>query len=239
MNRQGPGGIRWCDYSWNPMTGCSKVSPGCRSCYSERIAHRFAGTKAYPNGFAVTLHPERLGEPGKLKAPAGTKIFVCDMGDLFHEEVPDDFILSVMGVIVSTPHLIFQVLTKRSKRMKEFFFKLEPIPFPNLWLGVSVENQKTLHRIDDLVATPAAVRFVSFEPLLEDPGLVSWRGIGWAIVGGESGPGARPMNPDWALSLKDQCVANDVAFFFKQHGGRGPDKGGHVLDGRTWEEFPK
>lgn len=283
--------IEWTDATWNPVTGCTKVSTGCDHCYAETIATRFAGTSAYPNGFQVTLRPERLDQPIRWKRPR--RIFVNSMSDLFHTDVPDEFIAQVFAVMVLAPRHTFQVLTKRPARMRALLNsgKFRDLiwtqatlvmgrhdlaarhfawPLPSVWLGVSVEDQKTADlRIPLLLDTPAAVRFLSCEPLLgpvdlrdhvdrwteDDPGTCDWghcnraaiavrrdfshedlgyvsmlpvcaahRGIDWVIVGGESGRGARPMHPDWARSLRDQCVAADVPFLFKQWGEWAPDE---------------
>lgn len=294
--------IEWTDSTWSPVTGCTKVSPGCDNCYAEGIARRFAGSKAFPNGFDVTLHPERLDQPLRWKKPR--RIFVNSMSDLFHDAVPDDYIARVFAVMAQTPQHTYQVLTKRHGRMRSLLRKWTPVtgitpwvftgpwPLPNVWLGVSVEDQKHAElRVPALLETPAAVRFLSCEPLL---GLVDLRNlkarngalidclggdvksasdgavysgtpsvVDWVIVGGESGPGARPMHPDWARSLRDQCANAGVAFHFKQWGAyrwvsgsrwnpdtqcwedhgiepqRVPKKlSGRLLDGRTWDQFP-
>ncbi len=326
--------IEWAEYTWNPVTGCDKVSPGCDNCYAEGIAHRFAGTPQFPNGFGVTLRPERLGEPLRWRKPR--RVFVNSMSDLFHADVPDEFIAKVFGVMAHAEQHTFQVLTKRPGRMRsllrsdafrELVFKTVDIelpdvmsadwPLPNVWLGVSAEDQKWADvRIPVLLDTPAAVRFLSAEPLLgpidlhgqldesghHRPRLTYWltgrpgwgepelagpNGIpmrsfvigpklDWVIVGGESGRGARPMHPDWVRTLRDQCTESGVAFLFKQwgewmpngawrrdtgrpaanprehifdEGGRdgfipfmarvGKKAAGRVLDGRTWDEYPK
>lgn len=292
--------IEWTDATWNPVTGCTKVSTGCDHCYAESIATRFAGTPAYPNGFAVTLKPERLADPLRKRSWCGKRIFVNSMSDLFHKDVPDEYVARVFAVMALTSETTYQVLTKRPARMKSLLlsgkfrdqvwrhttllmgeFDLAarnfPWPLPNVWLGVSVEDQKTADlRIPLLLDTPAAVRFLSCEPLLgpvdlrdhvdrwteDDLGTCDWghcnsasvavrrdyahdptdvhmlsvcaahRGIDWVIVGGESGPGARPMHPEWARSLRDQCVAASVPFLFKQWGEWKPTErlGAGVLD---------
>lgn len=318
-------GIEWTDATWNPVTGCTKVSPGCDNCYAEGIAHRFAGTKSYPNGFDVTLRPERLDQPLRWRRPR--KVFVNSMSDLFHTDVPTEYIAHVFAVMALASQHTFQVLTKRPGRMRSLLnsddFQLmvdahmhnqgdaetEQWPLPNVWLGTSVENQKWAEvRIPQLLDTPAAVRFLSCEPLLSEVYLANdllWAphlcpsgcgcalpthpdqrdcacdgpccmdpdwdrkpDISWVICGGESGPDARPMNPDWARSLRDQCVSAGLPFHFKQWGewvtegqspedavipGRiryyewpvGPDSlrlgkrcAGRELDGRTWDEYP-
>ena len=285
-------GIEWTDETWNPVTGCTKVSEGCRNCYAERITVRFKGDFS-----KIVLHPERLKIPLKWKKPR--KIFVNSMSDLFHEEVPDEFIDSAFSVMALSPNHIYQVLTKRPNRMMEYLRKpfcvayrntylqiipqtwkapklsiYQDWPLPNVWLGVSVEDQKTVdERIPILLQTQAVVRFVSIEPLLEPVTFegrtisIPWAGgkqmggrdysellplLDWIIVGGESGPKARPMHPDWVRSIRDQCKSAWVPFFFKQWGEFGPitndcnrgmrrlgkKKAGRLLDGKTWEEFP-
>ena len=252
--------IEWTDATWNPVTGCTKVSEGCDHCYAETIAHRFAGTAAYPNGFDVTLRPERLDQPLRWQRPR--RIFVNSMSDLFHKDVPDEYIARVFAVMALAPHHTFQVLTKRPGRMRSLLnsqaFRQaldEELwgygvaetawPLPNVWLGTSVENQKWADvRIPQLLATPAAVRFLSCEPLLGPVDLFAWnidRGarVDWVIVGGESGPHARPMHPDWARHLRDDCLTAGIAFHFKQWGGVRPKANGRELDGRTWDEYPE
>ena len=305
--------IEWTDSTWSPVTGCTKVSEGCDHCYAETIAHRFAGTKAYPNGFDVTLRPERLDQPLRWQRPR--RIFVNSMSDLFHKDVPGEYIARVFAVMALAPRHTFQVLTKRPGRMRSLlnsaaFWRevrasvtrdlgrideavgLVVNPLPNVWLGTSVESQKWADvRIPQLLATPAAVRFLSCEPLLGPVNLrhmdverqahtdgelgmyfidaLTGRNtdmgrpcrdvsrLDWVIVGGESGSGARPMHPDWARSLRNQCVAAGVPFLFKQWGEWAPDvvletgriagesmsrvgkrAAGRVLDGRTWDEYP-
>jgi protein gp37 len=296
--------IEWTDQTWNPVTGCDKVSPGCDHCYAEGIAHRFAGTPQFPNGFGVTLRPERLDEPLHWRKPR--RVFVNSMSDLFHADIPDEFIARVFATMARAPQHTFQILTKRPGRMRSLLADdpqklLEATadeatadaiygahwPLPNVWLGVSAEDQKWANvRIPVLLDTPAAVRFVSAEPLLgpidmrmwleDDPTRFVVPPLDWVIVGGESGPGARPVHPDWVFSLRDQCVDADVPFLFKQWGAWMPngawrkdtgrpatsprehvfEDGGHdgflpvmarvgktnagrLLDGRTWDEYPK
>lgn len=263
----GRSSIEWTDRTWNPVTGCTKLSSGCEHCYAEAIAHRFAGSAAFPAGFAVTLHPERLGAPRRWRAPS--RVFVNSMSDLFHSEVPTEFIARVFAVMAATPRHTYQVLTKRPARMRALLRRplLDDVewPLPNVWLGVSTEDQHWAQiRIPVLLATPAAVRFVSAEPLLGALRLHgSWLGelgsggLDWVIVGGESGRAARPMRPGWARSLRDQCQAAGVAFFFKQWGEWAPHPdpplagaedppmvrvgkkaAGRVLEGRTYDELP-
>lgn len=268
-----PTKIEWTDETWNPVTGCTKVSEGCDHCYAETIAHRFTGTKAYPNGFDVTLRPERLDQPLRWKRPR--KVFVNSMSDLFHKDVPDDYIARVFAIMALAPQHTFQILTKRPGRacslLGSWDFRImvydhivaiaggvehdEVWPLPNVWLGTSVESQKWADvRIPLLLDTPAAVRFLSCEPLLGPVELSPWLWEGvqypvdygtgieydrapahlldWVICGGESGPGARPMHPDWARSLRDQCQATTVPFHFKQWGEWAPagySDGTHLL----------
>jgi protein gp37 len=233
--------IEWTDATWNPVRGCTKISPGCAHCYAETFAERFRGVKghAYEQGFDLRLVPEKLADPLKWSAPK--TIFVNSMSDLFHEDVPDDYITQVARVMQLADWHTFQVLTKRPERMKglltgllEFAAKL-----PHVWWGTSVENRRHgLPRVDRLRESPAAMRFLSIEPLLEDLGQVNLEGIGWVIVGGESGPGARPLDRAWVLSVRDQCRAANVPFFFKQWGGPRKADTGRELDGRTYDEMP-
>jgi protein gp37 len=262
--------IEWSQATWNPVVGCTKVSPGCDHCYAERIDERFHGKGSFA---VVRRSEEKLYLPLKWRKPR--RVFVNSMSDLFHHDVPDDFIRKVFAVIAATPHHTYQVLTKRHARMRSLLNNLEwrtsvfahesvldlhgpPRPLPswpltNVWLGVSVEDQKWADiRIPALLETPAAVRWLSCEPLLGPINLDPWRNPGdladprtpadsrldWVVVGGESGPGARPMHPDWARSLRDQCTDAGVSFFFKQWGGRTPKENGRELDGRTWDEYP-
>lgn len=236
MNMADNTSIEWTDASWNPVTGCDKISPGCKHCYAERMAHRLQamGNKNYQNGFEVTLQPHMLQHPPTWKTPK--RIFVNSMSDLFHEAVPLDYIQRVFQVMNLANWHQYQILTKRSERLKE----LSPqFPWsPHIWMGVSVESPKYLSRIDHLRSTGARVKFLSIEPLLEPIGELHLDGIHWVIVGGESGPGARPMQADWVRDIRDQCLRQDVAFFFKQHGGVRKEKYGRELDGRTWDELP-
>ncbi len=241
--------IQWTSYTWNPITGCHKISPGCKNCYAERLA-RTRLKRYYPEGFdKVSLHPERLEQPLKLRKPR--QIFVNSMSDLFDHSVPDSFILQVMSVIKKTPQHIYQVLTKRPERMQDFMSRLwfdsgvpllwgDETPYngmDNLWLGVSVENQDFVHRVDYLRRTPAKVRFLSCEPLLGELKL-DLKDIHWVIVGGESGFNHRPMKAEWAQSIRDQCIEAGVPFFFKQWGGRTSKANGRLLEGREWNEKP-
>ncbi len=241
--------IQWTSYTWNPVTGCHKISPGCKNCYAERLA-RTRLKRYYPEGFdKVSLHPERLEQPLKLRKPR--EIFVNSMSDLFHHSVPDSFILQVMSVIKKTPQHIYQVLTKRPERMQDLMSKLwfdsntalnwgSKTPYKglkNLWLGVSVENKNVAYRINCLRQTPAKIRFLSCEPLLESINTVDLTtGIQWVIVGGESGPSYRLMEKQWVKEIRDQCIEAGVPFFFKQWGGRTSKANGRLLEGKEWNE---
>ena len=229
--------IEWTESTWNPVTGCTKLSPGCKHCYAERMARRLQaiGHPNYANGFRVTLHQRALELPLAWKRPRA--IFVNSMSDLFHEAVPTDFILRVFEVMQRASWHRYQILTKRSDRLRELDDRL---PWqPNIWMGVSVENQQYCYRIDHLRETHARVKFLSLEPLLGPIHNLPLSGIDWVIVGGESGPGARPMHPDWVIAIRDQCVKADVPFFFKQWGGVHKHRTGRQLQGRTWDEMPK
>ena len=237
--------IEWTEHTWNPVTGCTKVSPGCKNCYAESMSARLQamGAAGYEDGFALRLHPERLEQP--LRRKRATTYFVNSMSDLFHEDVPDAFIDQVLDVCRRAPQHTFQVLTKRAERLPTFFAG-RPVP-ANVWLGVSVEDRKYgVPRIDALRAVQgAAVRFLSVEPLLEDVGPLDLRGIHWVIVGGESGPRARPMQPEWAESVRRQAARQGVAFFFKQWGAWGADgvrrdksRNGRTLQGQQWNAMP-
>ena len=236
--------IEWTEQTWNPTVGCTKISPGCKNCYAETMARRLRamGTPGYENGFALTILPERLGDPAKRRKP--TVYFVNSMSDLFHEKVPDTVIEQVFATIAETPRHTYQILTKRAARMARFF-RTRAVPI-NAWLGTSVENRKYgLPRIDYLRNVPAVIRFLSVEPLLEDVGPLDLTNIHWVIVGGESGPKARPMKGEWAEAVQAQCEDQGVAFFFKQWGGWGADgkrrakaTNGRLLNGRTWDAMP-
>jgi len=229
--------IEWTEATWNPLTGCDKISPGCKHCYAERMAARLQamGQPNYARGFELTLHEQTLKVPLGWRTPR--TIFVNSMSDLFHKDVPEEFIRRVFDVIQRANWHQFQMLTKRAERLAS----LAPsLPWPDhLWMGVSVESEKYLPRIDHLREVPARVRFLSLEPLLGPLPSVDLRGIHWVIVGGESGPGARPMDPAWVRDLRDQCVTAKVPFFFKQWGGVVKKKTGRTLDGRTWDELPQ
>lgn len=228
--------IEWTESTWNPVTGCTKISPGCKHCYAERMAKRLLamGQPNYANGFKLTMHEHVLELPLKWKRPQ--TIFVNSMSDLFHKDVTDVFIKKVFDVMRRAPWHTFQILTKRPERLAEFHGEL---PWgKNVWMGVSVENEDYKYRIDLLRKTGAQVKFISFEPLIGRIGRVNLRDIDWAIVGGESGPRARYMSPEWVADLRDQCLAQTVPFFFKQWGGVNKKKTGRLLDGRTWDEMP-
>ncbi|MDW7709787.1 MAG: phage Gp37/Gp68 family protein [Deferrisomatales bacterium] len=229
--------IEWTDATWNPVTGCTKVSPGCRNCYAERMAVRLRamGQPNYRKGFEVAIHPHTLRLPLTWRRPR--QVFVNSMGDLFHDEVPEAFIRRVFETMEAATWHRFQVLTKRAGRLRRTAPRL---PWPeNVWMGVTVECTDVRERIDDLRTVPAAVRFLSAEPLLGPLTGLDLAGIHWVIAGGESGPGARPIDPAWARDLRDQCLAAGVPFFFKQWGGRNKKAAGRVLDGRTWGEMPR
>ncbi|MHC4556399.1 MAG: DUF5131 family protein [Planctomycetota bacterium] len=228
--------IEWTESTWNPVTGCTKISDGCKNCYAERMALRLkaAGSPNYANGFHVTLHEHALEIPLRWKRPRA--IFVNSMSDLFHKNVPFDFILKVFDVMGRASQHRFQILTKRSGRLKQLSSKLT---WPeNVWMGVTVENANCTFRIDDLRQTDAAIKFISFEPLLGSIPDINLKGIDWVIVGGESGPKARPMNSQWAIEIRNQCLDADVPFFFKQWGGVNKKKAGRALDGCIWDQIP-
>ncbi len=233
--------IEWTDATWNPVRGCTKISPGCKHCYAETFSERFRGVPGHPfeRGFDLRLVPERLDEPFRWSSPR--MVFVNSMSDLFHESVPDEYILTVTRVMLAADWHIYQVLTKRAERMASLLENRlrDAATARHIWWGVSVENQKHgLPRISALQSSPAQVKFLSVEPLLEDLGVVDLTNIDWAIVGGESGPKARPIRPEWVRSLRDQCHRAGVPFFFKQWGGVQKSKTGRRLDGRTHSEFP-
>jgi len=238
--------IEWTEQTWNPTTGCTKVSSGCENCYAEAMALRLEGmgVKGYENGFNLSLLPERLEEPLKRRKP--TTYFVNSMSDLFHKEVPFNFLDRVFDITRRTPQHTYQILTKRATRMREYFSQGQRMVPSNVWLGVSVEDRKNgLPRISVLREIDASIRFLSVEPLLEDLGEMDISGIHWVIVGGESGPNARPMRYEWVQSIKTNCENQRVAFFFKQWGGWGADgkrrskKGnGRLFDGKTWDQMP-
>lgn len=229
--------IEWTESTWNPLTGCTKVSPGCKHCYAERMAVRLQamGLEKYRNGFRLALHPEVLEDPLTWTKPQ--YIFVNSMSDLFHKEVSLEFILRIFDVMRRAHWHQFQVLTKRAERLLE----LDPyIEWPgNVWMGVSVENAAYVHRIDLLRQTSAVIKFLSLEPLLGPLTNLKLNGINWVIVGGESGPHARPIQPEWVREIRDQCLQAKVPFFFKQWGGTIKKKTGRLLDNRTWDDLPR
>jgi protein gp37 len=228
--------IEWTQATWNPVTGCTKISPGCKHCYAERMAKRLKamGQANYRNGFKLTVQPHMLEAPLRWKKPQ--LIFVNSMSDLFHKDVPTEYIQDVFAVMREAHWHDFQVLTKRADRLAKVSSKLY---WPaNVWVGVSVENAKYTPRIDCLRETGAQIKFLSLEPLIGPLPSLDLRGMDWAIVGGESGPGARPMEAEWVLDIRNQCIEQDVAFFFKQWGGVNKKKAGRILDGRTWDAMP-
>jgi protein gp37 len=234
--------IEWTDATWNPVRGCTKISPGCAHCYAETFAERWRGIPGHPYefGFDLRIVPQKLLEPVAWRR--SRKVFVNSMSDLFHDGVPDDYIIKVADVMMLADWHEYQVLTKRADRLRDLLKTKLHLhgQAPHIWWGVSVENRKHgLPRVAALQAAPAAVRFLSIEPLLEDLGVLDLTGIHWVIVGGESGPGARPMLPEWVTNIRDQCIAGDVPFFFKQWGGPQKKRTGRYLQGRTWDEMPK
>lgn len=229
--------IEWTEATWNPVTGCDKVSPGCAHCYAETFAERWRGTPGHPyeQGFDLRLWPDRLDHPLRWKRPR--MIFVNSMSDLFHERVPDDYIAQVFEVMAQADQHTFQVLTKRPERVAELAGRLEWAP--NIWMGVSIENRRFVHRAELLRSVPSAVRFISAEPLLGPLEGLDLSDIDWLIAGGESGHRHRPVRAEWLRDLRDACDAHKVAFFFKQWGGRTPKAGGRLLDGREYNGFPE
>jgi protein gp37 len=233
--------IEWTDATWNPISGCTKISRGCDNCYAERIAERFRGVPDHPfeHGFDLTFREHKLREPLSWRAPR--RVFVNSMSDLFHKEVPASFLDRVFETMEAADWHVFQVLTKRSSLMRRYINQRYPdgVAPKNIWLGVSIEDRAALIRLTHLKQARAAVRFVSFEPLLEDLADLDLSGIHWAIAGGESGHGARPIQPEWVRSIRDQCKIQQVAFFFKQWGGRTSKSRGNRLDGRRWLQYPE
>ncbi len=229
--------IEWTESTWNPVTGCKKISPGCKNCYAERLSKRLKamGQANYRNGFKLTLQPQMLELPLRWKRPQ--TIFVNSMSDLFHTEVPLEYIQQVFDVMNRAHWHRFQVLTKRADRLAEIEAELSWSA--NIWMGVSVESQKYVHRIDDLRKTNAKVKFLSLEPLLGPLRSLNLESIDWAIVGGESGYGFRPIKEEWVLEIRKQCQDSDVPFFFKQWGGFNKKKTGRLLEGQTWDEMPR
>jgi protein gp37 len=228
--------IEWTDATWNPVTGCTKISPGCKFCYAERLALRLRamGQKNYADGFKVTLQPHMLEYPLRWRKPR--RVFVNSMSDLFHDAVPTSFIAEVFAVMRRAHWHQYQVLTKRSERLLAEHERLEWQP--HIWMGVSVENDEHVYRADHLRQTGAHVKFLSIEPLLGPLPHLDLRGIDWVIAGGESGPGARELRPEWVRDVRDRCIEAGVRFFFKQWGGVFKARTGRVLDGRTWDELP-
>jgi protein gp37 len=232
--------IEWCDATWNPTTGCTRITTGCDRCYAARFAERFRGVPGHPyeSGFDLTLRPERLKQP--LEWKRSRMIFVDSMSDLFHKDIPTTYIDQVFDTMEAADWHHFQVITKRSSLMRDYVrerYATRPPP-PHVWLGVSIEDAVSKIRIEHLRATPAAVRFLSIEPLLGPLGPLDLSGIHWVLLGGETGPGARPMQIEWVREIRDRCVEQSTAFYFKRWGGPRPKSSGRTLDGRTWQQFP-
>lgn len=232
--------IEWTDVTWNPVTGCTKISAGCDHCYAERFSERFRGVSGHPfeRGFDLTLRPERVVQPLRWKSPR--MIFVNSMSDLFHKEVPFHFVDRVFDTMEEADWHTFQILTKRSSRMRDYVnrrYADSAAPL-HIWFGTSVEDRTRRSRIRHMQKTNASIRFLSVEPLIGPMGAIDLQGISWVIVGGESGPRARPMHPDWVREIRDQCSEVGVAFFFKQWGGIRPKSGGRTLDGKEWSQLP-
>lgn len=228
--------IEWTEFTWNPITGCDKISPGCKNCYADRMANRLQamGVAKYANGFELTLHERLLTEPLHWKQPR--VVFVNSMSDMFHKDVPSEFILQIFEVMTQADKHTFQILTKRSHRLVELDVQIK---WPdNVWMGVSVENQDYLYRVDHLRVTNARTKFLSLEPLLGPLPDLNLANIDWVIVGGESGPKARPLREEWVTDIRDKCEEANVPFFFKQWGGTLKKKTGRILEGRTWDEMP-
>ena len=228
--------IEWTEATWNPVTGCTKISPGCKNCYAERMSFRLQamGQPNYVNGFELSIHPQTLALPAKWRTPQ--IIFVNSMSDLFHSDVPLDYIQQVFSVMNQANHHIYQVLTKRSERLAEINNHLQW--GRHIWMGVSVENAQYIDRIDDLRQTAAQVKFLSLEPLLGPLPNLDLDGIDWVIVGGESGPHSRPIRKEWVVDIRDQCQTARVPFFFKQWGGTNKRRSGRLLENRTWDQMP-
>jgi|SRR5579859_1385238 len=232
--------IEWTDATWNPVTGCTKISAGCDNCYAQRFSERFRNVPGHPfeTGFDLTLRPQRLLQPFDWKKPR--MIFVNSMSDLFHKDIPDEYICRVFDTMERADWHIYQVLTKRSSLLEKFInrrYTARRAP-AHIWLGVSVENAKAASRITHLQKANATIRFLSIEPLIESTGKLDLNGISWVIVGGESGPRARPMDQRWVVDIRNQCLLSKVAFFFKQWGGKHPKSGGRLLEGKEWNQFP-
>jgi len=228
--------IEWTEITWNPTSGCTKISSGCKNCYAERMSRRLRamGVEKYRDGFQLRLHPDVLEEPKSWKNPR--TVFVNSMSDLFHEDMPLDFIQKVFKVMNENPIHTFQILTKRADILLDYSSLLKWTK--NIWMGVTVEDQENTYRIDRLRGINANVKFLSIEPLIGRLSKINLENIDWVIVGGESGPGARPMHRDWVLELKEQCLNQDTPFFFKQWGGVNKKKNGRLLEGQTWDEMP-
>ncbi len=228
--------IEWTDVTWNPVTGCTPVSDGCRNCYAIRMAKRLQamGVKRYRNGFHVTLQDDQLDTPLRWKKPR--MVFVNSMGDLFHEDIPFEYVKRVFAVMKQTPQHTYQVLTKRSTRMVEL---AKHLAWPaNIWLGVTIESGKYSYRAQNLLKTAASTKFLSIEPMIGAVEGINLEGIDWVIVGGESGPQARAIRREWAVAVRDNCISNNIPFFFKQWGGPNKKKTGRLLDGQLWNQFP-
>lgn len=228
--------IEWTEVSWNPVTGCSKISDGCKNCYAEKLSRRLVAmhNPRYKNGFEVTIHDDLIELPLKWKSPR--VIFVNSMSDLFHEAIPDDVILRIFKTMNQCPQHTFQVLTKRPERLVDLNSRITWTK--NIWMGVTIENNKYLHRADLLRKTDAHIKFISAEPLLGEIGNIDLTNIDWVIVGGESGPCARPMDKDWVIQIRERAKKSGTAFFFKQWGGTNKKKAGRLLDGKTYDEYP-
>jgi protein gp37 len=233
--------IEWTDATWNPVTGCTKISPGCDNCYAARFSERFRGVPGHPfqTGFDLTLRPERLLQPLAWARPR--MIFVNSMSDLFHKHIPADYVDAVFDTMERATWHKYQVLTKRSSLLRKFINGryMDRAAPAHIWLGVSIENEQTISRIAHLERTNAAIRFLSIEPLIGPVGRLPLGSVHWVIVGGESGPGARPMKREWAIDIRNQCLKANVPFFFKQWGGRSPKSGGRLLEGKEWNQLPK
>jgi protein gp37 len=232
--------IEWTDATWNPTTGCTKISAGCDNCYAERFAERFRGVPGHPyeSGFDLMLRPERLEQPLQWKSPK--MIFVNSMSDLFHKGVPFNFVDRVFETMEQADWHVFQILTKRSSRLRNYVnrrYMIRPAP-AHIWMGVSIEDGSKRSRLAHLQSTNATIRFLSIEPLIGPIGRLDLSGIAWVIAGGESGPHHRPLKPEWVREIRDQCLISDVAFFFKQWGGQRPKSGGRTLDGTVWSQYP-
>jgi len=229
--------IEWTGSTWNPITGCTKHSDGCQYCYAEKMATRLKnmGLSKYNNAFKLTLHPDNIEDPLNMKKPQ--TIFVCSMSDIFHKDVPDEFILKLFEVMNKAHWHTFQVLTKRAERISELNDKINWTN--NIWLGTTVEDTKVLNRIDHLRHSSAYIKFLSIEPLLENIDNMNLKNIDWVIVGGESGPKARPIKEEWVKNIQEQCKSSNVPFFFKQWGGKNKKKAGRLLNNKTYDEMPK